>query len=184
MPIKNGTVYDRDAIRAFVIFHVIKTKKLRILLSLAFGLAGLGLCIWGVCRRGLSSSYTILGVRLLLLFVALACRWFLEPILRYKNEVGSWEVAISYEFYSKDFVARSTRVDANRSSGVHYSALESVCETGEYIYLYPNPANAFIVRKAGFSTENLQALRALLLREVDDHRLHLKREHTEYGGQK
>lgn len=174
MPIRNATVYDRHAIRCYIVFQAIRRRVARMILALLLGLVSLCLSVLGAVHQGVHSVYTVCGVILVLLFVALACRLLLEPYLRYKNEVGSWSVTNSYEFYSKDFVARSSRVDGGRNSGLRYSALDSVYETEEFLYLCPTAATAFIVCKAGFTPEELVSVLALLRREVDDGRLHLK----------
>ena len=174
MPIKNRTVYDKHAMRRFVLFNALKNRRIRLILVLIFGTLGLAACAVRIAQNGFASTDGLLGVALLGLLALLAVRWFISPYFRYGKTVGSWTITLSYEFYTRDFVARSERVNAARNSGVPYSALESVHERKEYIYLYANKASAFIVAKDGFSEEELNSFRAVLRREVDDSRLHLK----------
>ena len=174
MPIKNRTVYDKHAMRRFILFNAVKNRRIRLILVSVFGTLGLLVCLVRISQNGIATTDGLLFAALLGLLTLLMCRWFISPYLRYGKTVKSWAITLSYEFYTRDFVARSERVNAARNSGVPYSALESVHEKKEYIYLYANKASAFIVAKSGFSAKELAALRNLLRHEVDDKKLHLK----------
>ncbi|MBO5110122.1 MAG: YcxB family protein [Clostridia bacterium] len=175
MPIHNSTVYNKRAMMAFILFQAFKTRRIRLVIAVVLGVVGLSVCSYGVWMSGANSGYTALGAVLLCLLVLLAFRWFIGPYLAYGKTVRSWTVTLNYEFYSRDFVARSPRVDAKRDSGLRYSALESVHERKNYIYLYANPTNAFIVDKSAFGAGELDKFKSLLRHEVDDNRLHLKK---------
>jgi len=175
MPIKNETVYNRSLMWRFIVFNACKTKKLRMILALIAGVFALGFSVFGILQNGGSSVYSAFAVAILALFAALNFRWFVAPYLQYRRVTGGKDITLSYEFYSRDFVARSVRDHAKRDSGVRYSALESVYERRDYLYLYPSPAQAFIVDKTLFAPEDWQKFCAMLRREVDDHRLHLKK---------
>lgn len=172
MPIKNSTVYDIDAIRAFTVFTALKNKRIRIFLTVVFGGLGLATCVFGMVMAGASSVYTLFATLLLVLFAVLVYRWFFAAVVRYKKNPAAQNIAVNYEFYQRDFVARSVRVSAKGNTATRYSALADVYETEDYVYLYLNRANAFIVRRSAFS-DNGAALLDLLRREVDDGKLHL-----------
>ncbi|MBO7170589.1 MAG: YcxB family protein [Clostridia bacterium] len=174
MPIKNQTTYDKHAMRRFILFNAVKNRRIRLILVSVFGTLGLLVCLVRIGENGLASTDGLLFAALLGLIALLAFRWFISPYFRYGKTVKSWTITLSYEFYTRDFVARSERVNAARNSGVPYSALESVHERKEYIYLYANKASAFIVAKNSFSDKDLKSFRGLLRREVDDKKLHLK----------
>lgn len=174
MPIKNHTTYDKHAMHRFVLFNAVKNRRIRMILVLIFGTLGLVGCFVRIGENGIASTDGLLFAALLGLLALLAFRWFILPYSRYGKTVKSWTVTLSYEFYTRDFVARSERVNAARNSSVPYSALESVYERKEYIYLYANKASAFFVAKSGFSGKELESFLGLLRREVDDKKLHLK----------
>lgn len=172
MPIKNNTVYDIHAIRALTVFTALKNKRIRILLTTLLGSLGLALCVFGIVMAGLRSVYTLLAALLLALLTVLGYRWFFAAVARYKRDGAAQNIAMSYEFYQRDFVARSARVGAKGNTVTRYSTLADVYETKDYIYLYLDHTNAFLVRRSAFSDHGA-ALLDLLRREVDDGRLHL-----------
>lgn len=174
MPLKNSTVYNVEAIRIFTIFNTIKNKTIRIFLTVLFGGFGVATCIFGIVVAGITSIYTVFALLLVGLLLVLVYRWFFAPVVRYKKDETSQNIAVNYEFYPRDFVARSVRVSAKGNTATRYSVLESVYETEKYIYLYINKMNAFIVLKSSFS-DGGAALLDLLKREVDDGKLHLQK---------
>ena len=175
MPIVNETVYNKEAMRSFILFNAVKTKKWRMLLSVLAGLVAFAASVLGMIQNGVKSVYAMFCLALLFLFASLCSRWFLAPYFQYKKTTNGRDVALSFTFYTRDFVAQSERVHAKRNSGVRYGALESVYETKQYYYLYPSATNAFIVSKDSFAPGGEEAFRTLLRREVDDNRLHLKK---------
>jgi hypothetical protein len=69
-------------------------------------------------------------------------------------------------FFETEFHTDMQSVQATSSEQIKYSALQSVYETNEYIYLFINVGNGFIVEKKVLTAGSVPALRSVLSKQV------------------
>lgn len=160
MHITASVTYDETTLKALTrnsLFRKADPKKrtrlLLVLSALLFPLACYS------CY--LSGDYWLL-VYYLVVVAAELFVFLLFPRIHYNAQKKLVGTEFSYVFTEEDFTITSQGEGQSGTSTITYSFLCKARETSDYLYLYPNKRQAFIVDKYTMDADSLQKLREKL----------------------
>lgn len=163
--------YDWKTIKKFNHFHNFKKNKLKratvpiLLFALAISLLGFAVCFF---LDEFDSTLTTLLIIEVLLVLLLLFRWFIMPRINFNLNKIAKNNTNEYIFKDETFSVSCESNGMSGNSEIKYKNIRCFYETKEYIYVYINMNQAFIVEKDSISSENFEALRTHLLETMEN----------------
>jgi len=165
MEIKATSTYDLKTLKAFVrlnMFRKANPKKRMII----WGIIALLLTILIIAELITFGNSSGLLISLIVLWFAIGwyCYiYFLLPKIRYKATCKFADLKNNFIFTENQFEVFSNSDSYNGSCNMEYSMIFKVMETSEYIFIYQNKLQAYIVDKSTLEGGTIEQLRNLII---------------------
>ena len=166
MEITAFTVYDWKTVKKFNHFHNFKKNKFKkaslpiILIALVISFLGFLVCY---LLDGIDSTLITLLIVEIVGALILLFSWFIMPIISFNINKLAKNSKNEFVFKEETLVASGKTDDMSGSTEINYKKLDCIYETNEYLYVYINKNQAFIVEKASVSGGSLEELRTHLI---------------------
>lgn len=167
------TKYSHALIKAFARFQLFKGRLSRIMAGLFPSF--LAFIVAAVFLNLISGDFRILDLLLLLsagtAFAAYMISFFLYPSLVYKKHIAVFGETTNEFFFSEDVLVVCAVSDRySGKSELRIRDLKTAYETRDYIYLYINSLQAFVIGRADIGEEEMDTLRLLLRKALGNKR--------------
>ena len=158
--------YDWKTIKKFNHFHNFKKNKLKratvpiLLITLAINISGFAVCFF---LDEFDSTLTTLLIIEVLLVLLLLFSWFIMPRINFNLNKIAKNNRNEYIFKDETFSVSCESNGMSGNSEIKYKNVRCFYETKEYIYVYINMNQAFIVDKSSFTEGSIEELRMHLI---------------------
>lgn len=160
MNITASVIYDEKTLKSFIhsnIYQRMNPKKCACLLLILSAVL-----LPPVIFVGYLSGHYWLLFAYLFLVVSELCMFLLFPRIQYNAQKKMVRAENAYVFTEDEFTVTSHGEGQSGTSIIAYSFLCRAKETSEYLYLYLNKQQAFIVDKSTMNAESVKMLREKL----------------------
>jgi len=166
MEIRASSKYDWDTIKKFNHFHnVTRTRVLDIIIIIIDVFCVLGfLLLW--TQNLLTFEIKMLYVLLLFVHFMLVFVKIFLPKIQYKQNKMIHGVVNEITFEENQMLMEQRGENTNATATIKYDAIWKVYEAKEYIYIYVNSRQAYIVEKSTITGGNAADLRMFLVKNV------------------
>ncbi|MBE6638803.1 MAG: YcxB family protein [Ruminococcaceae bacterium] len=133
---------------------------------LIFGCAWFVLLLLNILL-GILDEPSVLAYILLILLGSLAMfGYFFAPKIQYKNMGAFKDGTHTFVFYDEKFTVTSQTASSVGTSDFNYATIQKIMETTEYLFLFPNKNQSFIVDKSTLSEQDMNTLRVALVSKI------------------
>lgn len=163
MEIKASSIYDLKTTKALIRLNMFKKNdpKKQILIYGIIVLVLFVFLIIGLIATG-DSSYVGLIFLLALSSSVYSYMYFLFPKTSYKATKKLADVKNSFIFKDDEILLSSNTAEYTGNAAIKYTMLYKVMETSEYLFIYQNKVQVYIVDKSTIENGSVNDLRQVL----------------------
>lgn len=174
MNIKASSKYDWETIKKFNRFHCLAKNKALNIALLVLDIVCISLfvlvCLWDLLDFELVMTYVlVVFVNVMLAFV-----FFVLPKIQYNQNKMLHGVINNIEFEENEMSLTQSGDNTNSITKIKYGAIWRVYETKDFIYIYVNSRQAYIVDKSKVVDGTATELRVFLVKAVGMSKYKLK----------
>lgn len=174
MPITVTTDYSKDTVSRFVSFNTFRKKGLLIMIFLLW-LAALGVSAFPL----ISGSFNLISTFVLILLVVLGIAGAVWLLVFPQRDVDKnkklCSVRNTYIFADDKFMVTVRLNENEQTTQYAYSDIEAVYETVEFMYIYLESSEPYIIDKNFASQKDIDGIKALLKNKAFDKKLKFKK---------